>query len=208
MGHTAQRGALGRHTVEPRSISAAVQSAGRSTAASASASAWSGAGREPGRIAHDRPTEDPPDVRVDGADRPAEGDREDRPRGVRPDTGQPLEVLDVAREAASELVDDDPGGPLEVERPTVVTEPAPGAKDVGGRRGRQRLDGREPTDERVPRRRAAGDLGLLEDRLRHEHQVRVRRAPERELATLAVVPVEDRGADGGDLGGSQERTLR
>ena len=79
----------------------------------------------------------------------------------------------------------DPGGTLQVQRPTVVAESPPGAQDV--RRGGpcERRHRREPVNERLPGRSPARDLGLLQDGLGDEHQVGIVGPTERQGATAA-----------------------
>ncbi len=104
--------------------------------------------------------------------------------------------------------DDDPGGSLEVDRPAVVAQPLPGPQD--GRRAclGQRLERRELRREPDPGRAAARDLGLLEDRLGDEHEVRIGRAPERERPTASLEPGQNRLPEGFDVKAGQELDRR
>ena len=139
-----------------------------------------------------------------------EGDRRRRPGPCtdrRP--GSRSRPATSRREPAAELVDDDPGGPLEVDRAAVVAEAAPCPQDVARRGGGERLDGREPLDEGRPGRPAAGDLGLLEDRLGDEHEIRIGRSRGTGSDDPSpVVPVEDGRTKGVALGLGQERPGR
>ncbi len=159
--------------------------------------------------ADDDPPEDPADVHVDGTDRDAVGQRRHGAGRVRPDPRQCLELRHARGHPAAMLLDDDPRGPLEGDRPPVVAEAGPFAQDVGRARGGERLHRGKAGHEPLPVRRRSGRLRLLGHRLRHEDRVRVGRPAEGQRTTAFGVPGEDRGAclgwEGGLVGhGSQD----
>lgn len=71
-------------------------------------------------------------VRVDDGNALTERESGHGPRGVRPDTGQGLESVHVARHDSPELVPDSRRCHVKVERSARVTQFSPGTNDVGG----------------------------------------------------------------------------
>ena len=196
-GQAAQSGDRGRHRVAPTSITACVQSAARSAGTAASARRCSSTGpRMPTSPATIRPRTRRTFVSTAPTGVPNASAATAR-AVYGPTPGQRLEVGQIGRHAAAELVDDPPRRAPQVERAPVVAEALPRPEDIG-RRGRcERLHRREPIHEAGPRVTRPGGLRLLGHRLRHEDRVRVRAAPERKGSGSRDVPVEDRVAERG-----------
>ena len=161
--------------------------------------------RERVECAADRPGQDPPDVDVDGAHAPPEGQGGDRPRCVRSDARQASQGVEVVRNPASVVAHDRDGRRPQGQRPPVVAEPAPGAEDGSGCCLRKRLDRRELDEEAGPVFGRAGGLGLLGHGLGHQDGVRIAGRPEGEIAAARGVPVKDRSLKHRDGGHRVER---
>ena len=205
-GMLQQSGACGRHRVAPTSITAWVQSAGpiRRHRRVRQALHLDGVS-SPASPATIRPRTRRTFVSTAPTGSP-ERQRRDGPRGIRPDSGQRLEVGQIGRHPAAELVDDPVRRAPQVERAPVVAEALPRPEDIGRRGGRQRLDRREAVHEASPRVTRPGGLRLLGHRLGHEDRVRVRAAAERKGPGARDVPVEDRVAERGrEVGRSAHR---
>ena len=196
----------GRHRVAPTSITAWVQSAARSTGTAASARRCISTGlNSPASPATIRPRTRRTFVSTAPTGIPNASAATAR-AVYGPTPGQRLEVGQIGRHAAAELVDDPSRRAPQVERAPVVAEALPRPEDIGRRRGGQRLDGREPVHEAGPRVTRPGGLRLLGHRLGHEDRVRVRAAAEREGSGARDVPVEDRVAERGrEVGRSAHR---
>ena len=181
-------GRRGRQTVAPRSMSACVHVAGRPSATTPSARACtSRAGMRFRATATTRPRTRRT-LTSTAPTRSAERDGRDRASRVGTDARQRLERLDRVGDAPAVLVADDRRRPPQGECAPVVAETLPLAKDVGGRSGRERLDGREARHEALPMRCGARGLGLLGHRLGDEDRVRVGGPAERERPAMPRVP--------------------
>ena len=193
----------GRHKVAPTSITAWVQSAARSTGTAASASRCISTGlNSPASPATIRPRTRRTFVSTAPTGSPNASAATAR-AVYGPTPGQRLEVGQIGRHAASELVDDPSRRAPQVERAPVVAEALPRPEDIGRRGGGQRLDRREPVHEPGPRVTRPGGLRLLGHRLGHEDRVRVRAAAERKgsgRATTYQSRIASRSA-GGKSGG-------
>jgi hypothetical protein len=156
-----------------------------------------GAGGSRAWVAGNRlePREDARHVSVQGCHGDAECDGGEGGRGVRADARKGAQLLDRTGDGAAAFRDE-AGRAMEVSRPGVVAEAAPFRQDFlfpGGREGR---DGREAVEKPLPARDSGGDRRLLEDRLGNPDGPRVAGPPERKVAALAPVPLQERGAEG------------
>jgi len=156
-----------------------------------------GAGGARPAIAWNRlhPREDPRDVAVDDGDRGAEGERRDGRGRVRTDAGERAELLDCARYAPSAL-GHEARGAVEVARPGVVAEAAPGREELPLAGGSERLDRREALEEGLETRRPHGDGRLLEDRLGKPDRPRVARPAKRQVAAVLPEPAPEGRTEG------------
>jgi hypothetical protein len=123
--------------------------------------------------------------------RHAEGEARDRPRDVRADPREALELLDRVGHHAGPVALDEAGGPVEVPGSCVVARARPGSEHLGLRRRRERGDAGEASDEPLEVRTSLGDARLLEEDLGHPDPVRVPILPPRERPTVLVEPGEE-----------------
>ena len=136
-------------------------------------------------------TEHALDIRVRERDPLTEREARDRPRGVRADARQGVELRDRRRQPVCRHA----GDPMEIARAAVVPEPRPLAEHRAERCGGQRAERGEATDEPVEGRRHARGLGLLEHHFRHEHLVRIVRPAPRQIPRGPAVMGQKAGAD-------------
>ena len=156
------RGA-GRQKRRPMSMIAWFQSPGAVGSSHACASLARSAGRDLVRLgATHRPRDDPPDVAVQRRDGGAVADRRHRRGRVRTDPGEPDQRGHVVRHAPSVLTDDGSSGLVESDGAPVVAESGPRPEHVGARGRGERVDAREPRDERLEDGFDARGLRLLE----------------------------------------------
>ena len=125
----------------------------------------------------------------------AEGDGRDRRRRVGADARQLAQLLLRLREAAAEARSATIRGALvQIAGAAVVAEPRPGREHVVERRRGQRLHRRPARQEALVEGDDRADRGLLQHDLGQPDRVGVRlaprRRPPRQIAPLAVVPVE------------------
>ena len=207
IGQTPQAGRPGRQTVAPRSISACVQSAGRFGIHQCIGGGLHLAGRDRQRLARRQATQNPPDVHVHRAHRPAERDRGHRPGRVGTHPGQRLERRDIRRNRAPGR-DDDPGRPLEVDGAPVVAQAAPRPDHVARGRRREVRRRRKPVHERAPLPVDPGNLGLLRHHLADQDRpwIGLAMRAERQGAAAAIEPGQERCAQPDDV--SRERASR
>ena len=140
------------------------------------------------------------DIDIHHRDRAVMGEGGDRARRVRPDAGQRLQLRDILRHAPAMHRDDRLRQPLQVDRPPVVAEAGPRPDHVARWRIRERLDGRELRQPRLPLRDDAVHLRLLQHQFGDENRVRIPHAPPRQVAPLPRVPVEQRLLDDREIG--------
>jgi len=131
-------------------------------------------------------------VRLERHARLTERDRGDRPRDVRPDPRQGLELIDGRREAPSSFPHDGSRGRVEVVGARVVPRALPQLEDAVDRSAREGLDRGEGEHEPLEVRDRLLDAGLLEQHLRHPDPVRVSVDPPRERAPVVPEPPEER----------------
>ena len=194
-GSGTRRSAVPRATqiVAPRSMSACAQAAAASGGTKPSAVDWSAFGAVgSGPIARSS-------TRRMFVSSGATGRSNANARTARavygPTPGQGGQRLERVGHAAAVVLDDPDRRRAEGDRPAVVAEPAP-RPDDGRRRDRgERGRRRERRDEPLPRLRGASRLRLLRDDLGDEDRPRVARPPEREVAAVRRVPVEDGALD-------------
>ena len=134
---------------------------------------------------------DPQPVRLERDLASAERDRSDGPCDVRPDPGKRLELGNARGKLASVLVDDPPGGRVEVVRPGVVARPFPDLEHASDRRAGERVDGRKGAHEPLEVRGRLLDSRLLQQHLGDPDPVGVPVRAPREEATVPAIPAEE-----------------
>ncbi len=166
-GQSSQAGLAGRQTVAARSMTALTHPRGSSRSTSASAAAWPLAADE--AVAADA-LEHAPNVDVEGCDGSPERGGGGRSGRVRSHAGQVLELGHALRNVAPVPILDAPRGLAQRERPAVVAQAGPGAKEVQGL-GAGELGGPRPAlHEATPRLPHPLDLRLLRHHLGDEHR--------------------------------------
>jgi len=137
-------------------------------------------------------TQHPLDVAVQDRGPGAERERRDRAGGRTADPGQRGERLDATREFATEGFGDTASAGVQVARPAVVAQAAPGAQHVFLGRRRQRRDVGKALDEAQVVRDHRGHLRLLQHDLRHPDPVGVgTRLPRQVVPAVRALPADD-----------------
>jgi hypothetical protein len=134
---------------------------------------------------------DPESIRLEGDHRLAEREARDGGADVRP---EPRELGEVARgpgEVAPSFADDLPRRRVEMARPRVVPGPLPRLQNVGWGGTGERVDGGEPSKERLVPGHDRGDPRLLKEDLGDPDPVRVSVGPPRERPAVFGEPVEE-----------------
>ena len=142
--------------------------------------------------------EDAGDVGIDDGDGEAEGEGGHRTGGVAPEAGEGGEGGGVGREAAVVLLEDGPGGFLEVADAVVVAEALPGLEELGfgggGEGGEIGEGGEEALEAAVLSDRRDG--GLLEHDLGDEDRVGIGGAAPGVVLAVGLEPAEEGAAEG------------
>lgn len=136
--------------------------------------------------------EHPHPVRLEGGDLLAEREAGDRPRDVRPETRQLLELGPAPGPDAPPFADQDPGRLQEPMGAGVIAGAFPDLEDRADRRGRQPLEVGEAFEEAPVVRDGLSDAGLLEQDLRDPDPVGIAVGPPRERTPVRPEPVEQR----------------
>ena len=113
-------------------------------------------------------------------------------RGVFPDAGKLLHLLDFTRKLSSVSIHNRSRCAVEISRASVIAESLPRAKHVVFRSASQCGEIRKPAKPFVIIRDYGGDLGLLEHDLGDEDCVRVARTAPWQLAAVAAIPIQER----------------
>ena len=121
----------------------------------------------------------------------SDAQRQNRPGGGAPDTGQCAQVLDITRKTPAEVIDDELRGTVQVARAGIVTEPGPQVQYLVERRGGERGDIGETIQKTFIIRDYCGHPGLLQHDLGDPGGVRVGAPlPWQILAPACVIPGE------------------
>ena len=129
-------------------------------------------------------------VGVDGGHVVTERKRADRPGGVRPHAGEGAQRRVLVGHDTAVLGHHRGGGPVQVQRPTVVAQTGPQSDDrrrSGGAAGRR---GGEGGEEALVVRHDAVHLGLLQHDLGDEDRPRVARLPPGQVAPVFLPPLQ------------------
>ena len=135
-------------------------------------------------------------VRVDSRGTPAVREGRYRARGIRTYSGKPFQGVRLRGQHSVVLLHDDPRESVQILGSAVVAQTVPGLANLAGRRTRERLDRRIPSQKpRIvvlnPR-----DLRLLQHELGHEDLVRVAGAAPRKIASHFPVPLQQSALEG------------
>jgi hypothetical protein len=141
----------------------------------------------------------PRDIRVDHADRLLVGEGENRPRGVRADSRQCEQRVEVIGHLPRIVLDEHAGRPVEIQRPAVVPEPCPCPHDFRGTGGGAHGRVREPTDETSEGLDHTRCLRLLEHHFTHQDPPRLPRLTPRQVSPQPGSRSENGMTDPGEL---------
>ena len=121
--------------------------------------------------------------------------------GGAPDAGQGLQSLDVLRDPAVVLFDNEAGGAMEVAGAGVVTQAGPEVQHLVDRRDGQGIDGRETRHKAFVVGDDGGDLGLLKHDFGDPDAVRRGiLLPGELLAAVGFEPGQEPRGEGGGVG--------
>lgn len=130
-------------------------------------------------------------VHVDNAYGFFEGEHEDGPGCVGPESGQRQQLSQVTWQRATVVVTDGNCAAMQVECASVVTHPMPRGDDGRLGRVRARRRRRELLEERLPDRHHASDLCLLQHHFAHEDRPRIASVAPGQITRLVVGPPEE-----------------
>ena len=148
------------------------------------------------KIEHTR--EQTADVCLDDRDRLIESERRNRVCGVTTETGESADLIDVLREDAPVLSDDDFRGGVQIAGTRVITKPLPRVQHVGIRGARKAGEIGEAVEPASIIWNDRGDLRLLEHEFGDKNRVGIGRVTPRQVAAVFPIPCEKGAAEKAD----------